>query len=257
MSAEFIKNPFYLSGRTILVTGASSGIGCQVAIWLSIQGAKIILVARNIERLESTLSLLQGDGHSIEVFDFLSDADVSAWLKNVVKKTGPLSGLVHAAGIQLTLPIRATTMSQWERIMETNVTSAFSLIKAFRQKGVYEKGSSIVLLSSVMAKAGQPGLIGYCTSKGAIESMVRAAASELACEGIRVNSIAPGHVRSEMADVLKSIIGSDSMLNIEKKHPLGFGEPLDVAYAVNYLISPAARWVTGTSLIVDGGYLVE
>jgi NAD(P)-dependent dehydrogenase (short-subunit alcohol dehydrogenase family) len=113
------------------------------------------------------------------------------------------------------------------------------------------------MLSSVMAQVAQPALIGYCASKGAVESMVRAASLELAREGIRVNAVAPGVVRTEMAQKLEGLVGEDSMAAIERKHPLGLGEPLDVAYAVNYLLSPAARWVTGTSLVVDGGYLAE
>jgi NAD(P)-dependent dehydrogenase (short-subunit alcohol dehydrogenase family) len=251
------SNPFSLDGMSILVTGASSGIGRDVAIWLSRQGARIVAVARDTQRLEETLSQLHGEGHSIEVFDFLSGGDVSAWLKALSRNGSPFDGLVHAAGVQLPLPIRAMGLDHWETIFATNVTSGFSLIKAFRQKGVCRTPSSIVMLSSVMAQVAQPALIGYCASKGAVESMVRAAALELAREGIRVNAIAPGVIKTEMAQKLEVLVGEDAMAAIERKHPLGLGHPLDVAYAVNYLLSPAARWVTGTSLVVDGGYLAE
>lgn len=250
-------NPFSLHEKTILVTGASSGIGRQVAIWLSKQGARIIAVGRDTQRLDETLSQLQGDGHCAEIFDFLSTDDTSAWMKKLVQATSPLDGLVHAAGVQLPLPIRAMGLEHWEKIFATNVTSGFSLIKAFRQKGVCRTPASIVMLSSVMAQVAQPALIGYCASKGAVESMVRAASLELAREGIRVNAVAPGVVKTEMAQKLEGLVGEDSMAAIERKHPLGLGEPLDVAYAVNYLLAPAARWVTGTSLVVDGGYLAE
>lgn len=249
------NNPFSLEGMSILVTGASSGIGREVAVWLSQQGARIVAVARNTQRLEETLGQLHGEGHSIEVFDLLSGADVSAWMKALARNSSPFDGLVHAAGVQLPLPIRAMGLDHWETIFATNVTSGFSLIKAFRQKGVCRPPSSIVLLSSVMAQVAQPALMGYCASKGAVESMVRAAALELAREGIRVNAVAPGVVRTEMAQKLQGLVGEDSMATIERQHPLGLGEPRDVAYAVNYLLSPAARWVTGTSLVVDGGYL--
>ena len=152
------------------------------------------MVARDPSRLNATLSKLDGNGHNIEIIDFLDDVNVSHWFKNLAKKNIPFDGLVHAAGVQVTLPIRATTLEQWNKVISTNVTSAFSLIKAFRQKGVCNPGSSIVLISSVMAQKGGGALIGYCASKGAIEAMVRSAAVELASEKIRINGIGRAHV---------------------------------------------------------------
>jgi NAD(P)-dependent dehydrogenase (short-subunit alcohol dehydrogenase family) len=252
------SNPFALNAKSIMVTGASSGIGRQVAIWLSRQGARITLVARSEERLQQTFTQLDGDGHGIAAFDFLSDEDVSAWMKGLVQASGVrFDGLVHAAGILTPAPIRAVSLAQWERLMATNVTSGFSLIKGFRQKNVFNPGASIVLVSSVMGRVAEPALMAYCASKGAVDAMARAAALELAREGIRVNTVAPGVVHSEMTQDPDSGVGENAMHEHAQKHALGIGEALDVAYAVNYLLSPAARWVTGTSLVVDGGYLAQ
>lgn len=251
-------NPFSLSGKSVMVTGASSGIGRQVALWLSEQGARITLVARNEDRLRETLAQMHGDGHCTAPFDFLSGEDVQAWIKGLVQASAvPFDGLVHAAGVLTPTPIRALSLAQWEKHMTTNVTSGFSLIKGFRQKNVFRPGASIVLVSSVMGRVAEPALMAYCASKGAVDAMVRAAALELAREGIRVNTVAPGVVHSEMTRNLDALVGEQAMHESSYKHPLGIGEALDVAYAVNYLLSPAARWVTGTSLVVDGGYLAQ
>ncbi|MDF2642357.1 MAG: putative gluconate 5-dehydrogenase [Pseudomonas sp.] len=251
-------NPFSLNDKSIMVTGASSGIGRQVAIWLSEQGARITLVARNEERLHNTLAALHGVEHCVAPFDFLSDEDVPAWIKGLVQASAvPFDGLVHAAGVLTPTPIRALSLAQWEKHMASNVTSGFSLIKGFRQKSVFRQGASIVLVSSVMGRVAEPALMAYCASKGAVDAMVKAAALELAREGIRVNAVAPGVVHSEMTRNLDALVGEHAMHESSQKHPLGIGEALDVAYAVNYLLSPAARWVTGTSLVVDGGYLAQ
>ena len=212
-------NPFSLDAKHILVTGASSGIGREVAIWLSRQGAVLTLVARDEARLAATAQALEGKGHQTAVIDFLGDEDVSRWMKELVRSSCPFDGLVHAAGVQMPMPIRATSLNHWEKIMSTNVSSGFSLIKAFRQKGVCQPDSSIVLISSVMARAGEPALLGYCASKGAVESMARAAALELAREGIRVNCVAPGVVQTEMVESLQNLVGEDSMQAIMEKHP--------------------------------------
>lgn len=250
-----MNNPFRLDGRRILVTGASSGLGKETAIWLSNQGAKIILVARNEERLRAVSSQLAGDGHAVEPINLALTKDLSAWMRVVAERHGRLSGLVHAAGVQVTVPIRAMSEDKWNQVIHINSTVSFLLAKAVRQKMVASENISIVYLSSIMSLAGQPALAAYAASKGAINAMTRVLAIELAPERIRVNAIAPGHVSTEMAEKLADSIGEEKMQAIERLHPLGFGQPSDVAYAVNYLLSPASRWVTGTVMVVDGGYL--
>lgn len=248
-------NPFLLEGRRILITGASSGIGRETALWLSQVGAKLVLIARDQVRLDNVLSQLQGEGHATERIDLAAERDIPGWMRTVVGRHGKLHGLVHAAGVQQTLPIRALSEDKWNEVMHINSTVSFLLAKAFRQKQVNEGGGSIVLLSSVVSLAGQPGLAAYSASKGAVNALTRTLALELAAEQIRVNAVAPGVVQTEMSRNLAATIGEQKMSIVESAHPIGLGEPRDVAYAVNYLLSPAARWVTGSILVADGGYL--
>ncbi len=248
-------SPFDLCGRQIMVTGASSGIGRATAVQLSRAGARVVLVARGTEALERVAESLDGAEHGIEAIDLATELDISSWMRDVSKRRGRFNGLVHAAGVQLTLPLRALSEDKWNAVMHLNTTVSFLLAKGFRQKQVVDNEGSIVFLSSVVSLVGQPGLSAYSASKGAINSLTRTLSLELAPEGIRVNAVAPGVVRTDMSDKLAQTIGDENMAKVRNAHPLGFGEPEDVACAVNYLLSPAARWVTGSVLVVDGGYL--
>lgn len=249
-----MPNPLSLSGRTILVTGASSGIGRQTAIQLSQLGARIVLVGRSPERLQETAERLRGDGHPIQPRD-LSDVDaLPKWLKELCKEIGPLNGLVHSAGVHLMKPLRFMSPQEFSDVMTVNVVAAAALLKALRQKGVCGSPASAVLISSVMGVVGQAGVCAYSASKGAIGSLTRSSALELAPEQIRVNCVAPGWVQTEMADRASSNLTEEQMDEIRGMHPLGLGEPQDVAHAVSFLLSDAAKWITGTTLVVDGGY---
>jgi NAD(P)-dependent dehydrogenase (short-subunit alcohol dehydrogenase family) len=240
--------------RTILVTGASSGIGRETSILLGRLGARLVLVGRDRVRLEATARLLEGDGHSIESFD-LSDTDaIPDWIQSIGRDRGPLDGLVHAAGVHAMSPLRSLTSGEVESIMRTNLGSALALAKGFRKRKVSSPGSNIVFLSSVAALTGQPGVAAYSASKGAIAAATRALAIELAPEGIRVNCVAPGMVQTEMAERIRASMLPEQWEAIAQMHPLGLGQPLDVAYAIAFLLSTAARWITGVTLVVDGGY---
>ncbi len=247
-------NPLQLSDRTILVTGASSGIGRETAVLLSQLGARLVLVARDRDRLEQTLSMLDGSSHEILVCDLLDVDKIPEWMKNVSSSCGPLSGLVHSAGVQITKPLRTLSNSNIQDVMTINVTASFGLIKGFRQKGVCTNPGSVVLLSSVMGLVGQPGISAYSASKGALVSLVKSLALELARENIRVNCVAPAHVHTEMADKLQSTLSDEQVESIVRMHPLGIGTPRDVANSIAFLLADTGRWITGTTLVVDGGY---
>lgn len=249
-----MPGPHSLSERTILVTGASSGIGRQTAIQLSRQGARLVLVGRSPERLQETAHRLTGEGHLVQARD-LTDADsVPAWLKELCRETGPLHGMVHSAGVHLMKPLRFMSSQEFADVLAVNVVVAAALLKGLRQRGVCGSPASAVLISSVMGLVGQAGVSAYSASKGAVCSLTRSAALELAAEGIRVNCVAPGLVQTEMADRASSTLTPEQMDQIRAMHPLGLGEPEDVAHAVAFLLSDASRWITGTTLVVDGGY---
>jgi NAD(P)-dependent dehydrogenase (short-subunit alcohol dehydrogenase family) len=248
------SNPYSLADKRILITGASSGIGRSCAVELSRLGAQIILVARSAEQLEETRGMMQGSNHHVEQFDLTCGEKVVTWMKNLCVKTGAIDGIVHSAGVFLAMPIRATTQEMFEKIISTNLTSSYFLAKAFRQKGVKGPKGSMVLIGSVMSFVGQPALSAYCSSKSALIALSKSLALEFASEGIRVNVVAPGSVATPMAKVGETTLPEAAFKEIEAKHPLGIGAPEDIAYACGYLLSEASRWVTGTTLVVDGGY---
>lgn len=246
-----------LTEKIILVTGASSGIGRTICVKCAEAGARVVLLARNVERLKETMNMCPGDSHSLYSVD-LTDLDVIPKLvRSISKEVGHLNGLVHSAGLHQLKPLRSLRAKDMQELFNINAAAGVMLVKGFSAKGCHEKPASVVLLSSVMGHVGQPGAIAYCMSKGAVNSAVQATALELAAEEIRVNSIAPAMIETEMTNRTLSMLGEKQSGKIRRKHPCGFGKPEDVANAAIYLLSDSSRYINGTSLIVDGGYTAQ
>jgi len=248
------KNPLDLSEKQILVTGASSGIGKATSVILSRLGARIILVGRNAERLHAAHSELENSNHIIEPFDLSRIDAISGWMKSMANRHGVLHGVVHCAGVQQTLPARSIRLVDMESLFQINVYAAIALLKGFRQRDVHSPQASAVLISSVMGLVGEACCITYSASKGAIISLTKSAAIELARDGLRVNCIASGFVKTPMYESLAETLTQAQIMNIEGKHILGIGTAEDIANTVAFLISDASIWITGTTVVVDGGY---
>lgn len=250
-------NPLTLENRTILVTGASSGIGRATAVLLSQLGATIVVVGRNADRLEETTRELEGSRHHGLVFDLANLDAIPGWMAKLVEQTGPLDGLVHSAGIGSLAPLRVLGMAEVEQVMRVNYFSAVALTKEFSRKRYHRAPASIVFIASVAGVVGAAGRTAYSASKGALTAFARSAALELAGAGLRVNCIAPAYVRTEMYEATRASLTDDQLRALVAAQPLGLGEPLDVAYAVAFLLAPTGRWITGAVLPVDGGYTAQ
>ncbi len=253
-----MNSAFSLSNKNIIITGASSGIGRKCAITFSQFGANVILVARNKERLKHTFSKLSKRNHIFIIQDITEYDKLEEIVSTAVKKIGKISGFVHSAGIEMTLPLRSMSPSYYKNIFAINVISGFELARIISKKKYLDgKGASLVFISSVMGMLGQAGKVGYCSSKGALISGSKAMALELASKNIRVNCVLPGIVETEMSNKMFDGLPEESKKLIICMHPLGLGKPNDIAYACAYLLSDAARWITGSNLVIDGGYSAQ
>lgn len=240
---------FTLEGKTILVTGASSGIGRGVAIACSELGAKCILVARNQERLAEVIAKCKGDGHLLKMVDVTNVDQVKA----LVEDLPLLDGVVQCAGVgDKQLPLKFLSMDFIDEVLSVNLKAPMFLLAVLDKKKKLNKGASVVLMSSISSFHATPAHSLYIASKAGLTAFTKAAALDLAGKKIRVNAVAPGRVNTPMIEY--SNISEEQRLTDIAKYPLKrYGEVDDVVGAVIYMLSEASSWVTGQQVVVDGG----
>ena len=248
-------NPFSLEGKTVLVTGASSGIGRGIAVECSKMGSKVVINGRNKERLQKTFDQLEGEGHIQIVADLSKQEDI----ERLANEVPELNGFVNSAGIPKICPVKRIDRQTLEEIMNVNAFGPILLTSQLLRKKKLQKKSSIVLIASIsgvcMANTGEGP---YAATKAALAGYTKTAAFELAAQGTRVNTICPGLVPTEILTLSNEMFSEDQLKEtMYGRYPLKrVGTPKDIANGAIYLLSDASSWVTGINLVIDGGYTV-
>ena len=249
---EMSNNPFSLEGKTILVTGASSGIGQATAVECASMGARVVITGRNAERLQATRDQ-SGDQCEAMIPADLTDKES---VENLVKALPPLDGAVLCAGNSTTLPLQFGTREKFDEMFDVNFFAPVELLRLMYKKKVLQKGASVVLIASIGGTHSfMPGNGVYGASKAALNSIMKYAAREYASRKVRVNSICPGMVDTPL--IHRGTITEEQLAEDAKRYPLGrYGQPKDIANGAIFLLSDASSWLTGHDLVIDGGFSI-
>lgn len=244
-----------LTGKKIIITGASQGIGRQTAIMLSKLNAQLILIARKKDKLKETIELLEGNNHKFYIQDMGSTQEIEECVKNITDDVGKIDGLVYCAGITNDRPLSMFKPPIVTEVLNINLCGFIELVRCLSKKNRYNPGMRIVGVSSTAALRGSKAHLAYSASKAGMDGAVRCMARELAEKHICVNTVAPGMIRTAMYEKYLADNGTDSGANrgLLAKQYLGIGEPEDVAAAIAFLLSSASAFITGICLPVDGG----
>lgn len=240
-------NPYSLKGKVVLITGASSGIGRQTCIEASRLGATLVLTGRNESELEKTRSLLEGEGHEVIPADLTKDDEIAS----LVAQMPDIDGFVCNAGVSKRIPIKFIKREDLCGVYDTNVFAGMLLTKSILKAKKIRNGGSIVFTSSEAAHKSTPGNSIYATSKAAIECFARGCALELAPK-IRANAVLPGMINTPL--IHNGTLSEDDIAKDKERYLMKrYGTPEEVAWAIIYLLSDASSWVTGNSLLINGG----
>lgn len=242
-------NPFSLAGKTVLVTGASSGIGRATSVACARLGAKLVCVGRNEARLQETMSMLPGEGHVATVAELTNGDDV----KKLVEGCPELNGAALCAGKGLTLPFAFCTREKYNDLFDVNYFATVELLRLLIKRKKLVRGASVVLVASIGGISGfSPGNAVYGATKAALASTMKFCAKEFAPKLIRVNSVNPGMINTPFihrGTLTEAQFAADALTYPLKR----YGEPDDIANGIVYLLSDASSWVTGHELVIDGG----
>lgn len=247
-----MQTPFHLHGKTIFVTGASSGIGRSVAIEVSRMGGKVVITGRNAQALNETFQSLEGSGHSQTVADLMNEEQ----RRQLVNALPALDGFVHCAGVMNPFPIRFIDEKKLDETLKVNFGVPVWLMSDFMRGKKLNTDASVVFISSASAHYPYKGGALYCSSKAALETFAKVASLEMTAQRVRCNCISPAMVQTPMYDKAEQGMTKEAMDAYIAKYPLGPGKPEDVAHAAIFLLSGASRWVTGANLLLDGGLLM-
>lgn len=237
---------FSLSGKTILVTGASSGIGRATALLCAQMGAHVIAGGRDAERLNAVLAELPGDGHQMGQADLTDEAQLSMLLDMLPI----LDGCVFGAGAAETVPMRMVSQQHLMRMMSINYIAPVMLTQGLLKRKKLRDEASLVYVTAIAEHTAPVATGIYSGAKAALKATVRVLALEHARQKIRANCVSPGYVETPMLERLRLTSSVQDNVGLV---PLGILEPVDVASGIAYLLSPASRWVTRSSLVIDGG----
>lgn len=248
-------NPYDFSGKRYIITGATSGIGRATALRLAEQGAEVIILARNEEKMKETLSILPGDGHLGYVKDFSSCDGYKEIFDSIVSDKGKIDGIVYSAGMAKILPIGHLNKKNMDESMSVNLYSFVEMVSLYSKKKYHAEKGSIVGVSSISVQYPQKCQGIYVATKAAMNAMVTSMAMELAERGIRINTVMPSSTNTQMLKEAFENKTEDQVKDALGQQVLGLIQPEDVADIILFLLSDASRMITGREIFADGGYI--